>query len=261
MANFHYFSKMKTTDIYIKNKKGVNLAASLDEPDDGKVKAYAIYAHCFTCSKELKAIANIDTALAKYGIAVLRFDMTGIGSSGGDFTETNFTTQLEDFKAMIEYFEQNYKAPELFIGHSLGGCVALFSAIAYEKVKAVVTIASPAEPSNLSVTLKNTKQKCNIEGIAETEIGGVKYDFKPQFFEDIETYHLQQQLPNLKKPYLILHSPVDTYTDIKNAEILYQNASEPKEFIKLEGMDHLMLKKEDAFYAGDLIGKWSEKYM
>jgi putative redox protein len=252
---------MQTKELFITNKRGVKLAASLDMPDDGAIKSYAVYAHCFTCSKELKAIANIDTSLAKSGIATLRFDMTGIGQSEGNFTDTNFTTQLEDFASVIEFLESNYQPPKLFIGHSLGGCVALFSAIAYKNVKAVVTIAAPAEPSGLSIKLKNTKQRCNIEGIAETEIGGVKYDFKPQFFEDIESYHLRRELPNLQKPYLILHSPIDTYTDLENAEILYNNASEPKEFIKLEGMDHLMLKKEDAFYVGDLIGRWAEKYL
>jgi alpha/beta superfamily hydrolase len=252
---------MKTQEIFIKNSRKLNLAASLDTPDDGSVKAYAVYAHCFTCSKELKAIANIDTSLAEIGIATLRFDMTGIGNSEGNFIDTNYSTQLDDFSAVAEYLKQNYKMPKLFIGHSLGGTVALFSAVKYPEVKAVATIGTPAEPSNLSISLKNTKQRCILDGVSETEIGGVKYKFKPQFFEDLESYSLKDTLAKLHKPYLILHSPVDTYTDFKNAEKLFQNANGPKKLISLDGMDHLMLKKEDALKVGKLIADWAEEYL
>lgn len=252
---------MKTQEIYIKNQRGLNLAANLDTPDDDIVKAYAVYAHCFTCSKELKAIANIDTSLAEMGIATLRFDMTGIGSSEGVFMDTNYTTQLEDFSAVVEYLKQNYEMPKLFMGHSLGGTVALFSAVKYPEVKAIATIGTPSEPANLSVSLKNTKARCILDGVSEAEIGGVKYNFKPQFFEDLESYSLKEALTKLKKPYLILHSPVDTYTDFKNAEILFQNANEPKKLVSLDGMDHLMLKKEDALKVGRIIGEWVEEYL
>jgi alpha-beta hydrolase superfamily lysophospholipase len=252
---------MKTKELYIINQRGFKLAANLDMPDDGVVKAYAVYAHCFTCSKELKAIANIDTSLADAGIATLRFDMTGIGESEGDFTETNFTSQLEDFSAVVEYLTQNYKAPSLYIGHSLGGTVALYSAMKHPEVKAVVTIASPCEPSNLARTLANTKQRAIDNGIGETEIGGVKFQFKPQFFEDIEGYNLEADFHKMNKPFLILHSPVDTYTDFENAEILFSRAKHPKGIISLDDIDHLMLKKEDAFYVGRLIAVWAEKYL
>ncbi len=252
---------MKTKELYITNQRGLKLAANLDMPDDGNVKAYAVYAHCFTCSKELKAIANIDTALADFGIATLRFDMTGIGGSEGEFIDTNYTTQLDDFSAVVEYLKQNYEMPKLFIGHSLGGTVALFSAVKYHAVKAVAIIAAPAQPSNLSISLKNTKQRAIYDGVSEAEIGGVKFKFKPEFFEDLETYNLAAVLPKLNKPLLILHSPVDTYTDYKNAEIYYQNAKEPKKLISLDGIDHLMLKKEDALYVGKLIAEWAEEYL
>jgi len=252
---------MKTKELFITNQRGLRLAANLDVPDDGNVKAYAVYAHCFTCSKELKAIANIDTSLTEMGIATLRFDMTGIGGSEGEFIDTNYTTQLEDFSAVVEYLKQNYEMPKLFIGHSLGGTVALFSALKYPEVKAVVTIATPAEPSNLSISLKNTKKRCILEGVSEAEIGGVKYNFKPEFFEDLESYNLAEALRKLHKPYLILHSPIDTYTDFNNTEILFQNANGPKEMISLDGMDHLMLKKEDALKVGKIIGEWAEKYL
>lgn len=251
---------MISTKLKIPNKRGEVLAAILDAPADGKIKAYAIFAHCFTCSKDLKAIANINHSLTLRGIAVLRFDMTGIGESEGNFTETNFTTQLMDFAAAAEFLKKNYAAPALAIGHSLGGCVAIFSAMKIHSIRAVVVIGTPAEPANLSIKLRKTKEESFNKGSAVRDIGGVKYKFKAQFFHDIEQYHLMKDISNLKKPLLILHSPLDTYTNISNAELIYKNANQPKSLISLDDMDHLMLKKSDANYAGDLIGVWFEKY-
>jgi pimeloyl-ACP methyl ester carboxylesterase len=252
---------MKTAKFLIKNKHGLNLAACLDSPEEGRPRAYAVFAHCFTCSKDLKAIANINEALTKYGIASLRFDMTGIGGSEGDFTDTNFTTQIEDFLSAADYLKNNYKSPQLVIGHSLGGCVALESAIKLPSVNAAAVIATPAEPSNLSIKLKNTKARSIREGIGETDIGGLKFRFKPRFWDDIESYSLKKDLQKLDRPLLILHSPADTYTDIENAGILFRNAKNPKSFISLDDMDHLMLKKADACYVGDLIGTWFKRYI
>lgn len=253
---------MRTEDILIPNIRGLNLAASFDMPDEGKeIKAYAVYAHCFTCSKELKAISNINKSLTDAGIAVLRFDMTGIGSSEGNFIETNFTTQLEDFSSVVDYLVKSYQTPTLYIGHSLGGTVALFSAMRHLGVKAVVTIASPCEPANLAKKLANTRQRAIDNGIGETDIGGVTFQFKPDFFDNLEKYNLESEFINFNKPYLVLHSPVDTYTDFENAEILYGRAKHPKAIISLDDIDHLMLKKEDAFYVGKLIAVWSEKYL
>ena len=252
---------MKSTELSITNKQGLKLAAILDAPDDGHVRAYAVYAHCFTCSKDLKAIANINGSLTKYGIATLRFDMTAIGDSEGEFTETNFTTQVEDFLSAAAYLEQNYKAPQLLIGHSLGGCVVIESALKLPTVNAIVTIATPSEPSNLAIKLKNTKARTLKDGIGETDIGGLKFTFKPQFWSDLENHSIRKDLYELNRPLLILHSPVDTYTSIENAGILFENAKQPKSFISLDDMDHLMLKKSDAYYVGDLIGTWFGKYM
>lgn len=252
---------MNTKFLSIENRQGTRLAAKLDLPGDGNVKHYAVYAHCFTCSMELKAIPNITSSLTEYGIATLRFDMTGIGESEGNFSDTNFTTQLDDFASVVDYMTENHHFPEIFIGHSLGGSVALFSAFNYPLVKAVVTIASPSEPASLAEKLKNTRNRAEIEGIGITEIGGVKFEFKQQFFEDISKYRLEEKLPELKKPFLVLHSPVDTYSDYSNAEQLYNAASQPKSLISLYDIDHLMLNKDDAEYVGRLIGTWSEKYI
>ena len=236
------------------------MAAFLDSPEGVKPKAYAIFAHCFTCSKDLKAIGNIDFSLAACGISVLRFDMTGIGESEGNFEETNFTTQLQDFAAVAEFVSAKYEKPKLAIGHSLGGCVAIKSAGSIESFKAVAVIASPPEPSALSIKLKKTREQAFKDGIAGREIGGVKYKFTPQFFEDIENYNLKRDIRNLKKPLLILHSPADTYSHISNSEIIYDLASQPKSLVSLDDIDHLMLKKSDARYVGSLIGAWFGKY-
>ncbi len=252
---------MKTEKFFITNQHGLKLAANLDSPADGKIKAYAVFAHCFTCSKELKSIVNINKSLTEQGYAVLRFDMTGIGESEGYFPDTNFTTQIEDFLSAAAYLAKNHRPAKLLIGHSLGGSAALFSAFKLPHSRAVVTIASPAEPAYLAQKLKNTKARAKKENTAETEIGGMKFKFKPQFFNDIEKYSLKDKLPKLNKPYLIMHSTADTYSEISNAEELFKNAAEPKSFISLDDIDHLMLKKKDAEYIGRLLGTWAEKYM
>ncbi len=252
---------MITKEFRFLNKRGISLAGKLDTPDDGNISAYAIYAHCFTCSMEHKAIANINSALTKHGIAVFRFDMTGIGESDGSFPDSNFTTQIEDVLAAAKYLEENYESPKLLIGHSLGGSAVLFASPDIPSVKTIVTIASPEEPAYLSVKLKRTKARCIKSGISETEIGGVKFNFKPQFFADIESYNLSNLQKSIHLPYLIMHSTVDTYSDITNAEMLFKRANQPKSFISLDDIDHLMLKKEDAVYVGEIIAAWSGKYI
>jgi len=285
---------MTSKDFTVINKKGIKLAATIDMPDDtlspnllspdhrygifdlrrgGSAEiaspnrgedgggAYALFFHCFTCSKELKAIANINSGLAAFGIATVRFDMTGIGSSEGDFSDTNFTTQLEDAESVIEFMKEHFGFPELFIGHSLGGAEALFTAVKYNEVKAVVTIAAPSEPHKLAQKLKRTRERSIIDGSAKTEIGGVKFEFKPQFFDDLEKYHMKSLLQHFRKPLMVMHSPADTYSDISNASEIMRNASHPKSFVSLDDIDHLMLDKKDAEWVGRMIGEWAQKYL
>jgi putative redox protein len=232
---------MVSEKIFFTNSSGIKLSAYLDRPDNvNDIKHTAVYAHCFTCSKDLKAIANINSSLVDYGIAVLRFDMTGIGESEGDFTETNFDTQIADFLSAAKYLQKNYKAPVLLIGHSLGGTVALFSSEHIPSAKAIVTIASPDEPSNLAKKLSKTRQRAIENGTGETEIGGVKFKFKPEFFDNLESYNLTSFVKQMKIPYLVLHSPVDSYTSFQCAETLFSNANQPKAIISLADIDHLM---------------------
>lgn len=252
---------MKTKEVKFKNSRGLFLSGKLDSPANDHIKGYAIFAHCFTCSMELKAIFNIDRALTKHGIAVLRFDMTGIGESEGSFPDSNFTTQIDDVLSAAKYLSEQFEAPKLLIGHSLGGSAILFASEKLKSIKALVTIASPEEPANLSIKLKRTKSRCIKAGIAEAEIGGVKFNFKPQFFADIESYSLSNLQKNIHIPYLVMHSIADTYSDQQNGLLLFERANQPKSFISLDEIDHLMLKKEDAEYVGNLIAVWAGKYL
>lgn len=252
---------MKTIDVKFKNSRGYNLAGKIDEPYNEHISSYAIFAHCFTCSMELKAILNINRALTKHGIAVLRFDMTGIGESEGSFPDSNFTTQIDDITSAAKFLDDKYSAPKLFIGHSLGGSAILFASKQVPSVHALVSIASPEEPANLAVKLKRTKDRCIKMGVAETEIGGVKFNFKPQFFRDIEKYNAAELQKDIYLPYLVLHSTADTYSDVENGIKLFKRANQPKSFISLDKIDHLMLQKEDAEYVGELIAAWAKKYL
>jgi len=252
---------MKTIEVKFKNSRHITLAGKIDMPANEHITAYAVFAHCFTCSMELKAIANINRSLTKHGIAVLRFDMTGIGSSGGSFPDTNFTTQIDDVVCAAKYLEHHYKAPKLLIGHSLGGAAILFASKQITASKALVTIASPEEPSNMSIKLKNTKARCIKMGVAETEIGGVKFNFKPQFFADIEKYSASELQKEIHLPYLVMHSTADTYSDIENGLKLFKRANQPKSFVSLDNIDHLMLNKDDASYVGEVIASWVKRYI
>jgi putative redox protein len=187
--------------------------------------------------------------------------MTGIGSSEGEFRNTNFTTQLEDTECFIDFMKNKYGFPELIIGHSLGGAVGIFTAAKYQAVKAIVTIGTASEPAKLALKLKKTRERSIVEGSAKTEIGGVTFEFTPQFFEDLEKCHMKHTLQNISKPILIMHSPADTYSDISNASEIFRNARHPKSFISLDDIDHLILNKEDAIYVGKLICAWAEKYV
>lgn len=252
---------METEKIQFLNRNNLKLSGYLDFPPDKNPKAFAVFAHCFTCSKDLKAIANINESLTLSGIASLRFDFTGIGGSEGNFSDTNYSGYINDILSSFDFLKTNYELPKLLIGHSLGGCIAIESASKIHSVKAVAVIGSPAEPSNLSEKLKRTKIKAERDGIAETEIGGVKYKFKKDFFDDIDNHKLKEYITNLNKPLLIMHSPEDTYTNIENAALIFQAAKHPKSYISLDKIDHLMLNKKDAEYVGKIIAVWTDKYL
>ncbi len=252
---------MKTIKLTFRNKEGQDLAARLEMPVDKNIHAYAIFAHCFTCTKNLMAVTNISRALTAKGLAVLRFDFAGLGESDGDFADTNFSSNVDDLIAAANYLKENYEAPKLLLGHSLGGAAVLMAANAIPEVETVVTVGAPAEPFHVKKLFKSSMEEIKALGKAEVNIGGRPFTIKKQFIDDLENYAKEQFIKDLKRPLLILHSPQDEIVGIKNAEKIYQTAMHPKSYISLDGADHLLSKAEDALYVGEVVASWASRYI
>ncbi|TBR37515.1 alpha/beta fold hydrolase [Marinomonas agarivorans] len=251
---------MKTEKITFANKAGHSLAGLIDIPTQG-VKAYALFAHCFTCTKNLKAVNNISAALAKVGIATLRFDFTGLGQSDGDFAETNFSSNVEDLLAAADFLSAEYKAPKLLIGHSLGGTAILQAAQRIESAKAVVTIGSPSYAAHVAHLLSGSKTELEQSGEADVKIGGRHFKMRKQFLDDLAQHQSPTSISSMKKALLIFHSPIDTVVSVDNAAELYRHASHPKSFVSLDTADHLMSNPEDSIYVGETLASWCQRYI
>ncbi len=254
---------MQFQRLHFTNASGKKLAARLDMPVDEKPAAYAIFAHCFTCTKNFNAVVNIDRALAREGIAVLRFDFTGLGESEGDFAETSFSTNVADLVAAAQFLEAEYEAPGLLIGHSLGGAAVLQAASMIPSCKAVATIAAPYDLSHLARHLSDSIDTLKNEDRKEAEIvlAGRKFRIKRQFIEDLERTRMEVTIHNLQKALIIFHSPVDTIVDIENAAHIFRAARHPKSFVSLDHADHLLSKRGDSLYVGSVLAAWSRKYI
>jgi uncharacterized OsmC-like protein/alpha/beta superfamily hydrolase len=252
---------MPTRKITFNNNEGQALAARLEMPVDKKPLAYSLFAHCFTCSKNLNAVTHISRALMHQGIAVLRFDFTGLGESEGDFSETNFSSNVSDLVAAADFLRQNFEAPQLLIGHSLGGAAVLAAGLQLKEARAVVTLGAPASPQHVKRIFNKSLARIAHDGEAEVCIGDRPFTIKNQFIEDISKVHLKDRLKKLRKALLIMHSPQDKIVEIKNAEEIYKSVMHPKSFITLDGADHLLSKEEDSMYAGNMIAAWSQRYL
>lgn len=252
---------MKTDKIKFINSEGYELAARIEFPELESPIGYALFAHCFTCNKNLTAVRNIGKALIDHGIAVLRFDFTGLGESEGDFENTNFSSNVQDLISAANFLEQNYQAPDILIGHSLGGAAVVFAANQLEKVKAVVTIGAPSNPKHVSHLLKNGMNEIKELGEAIVTIGGRDFKIKKQFLDDIQEKNMTESVKSMSKPLLVMHSPQDITVGIENAADIYKAGWHPKSFISLDGADHLLSKKEDSSYAGKMIAAWAERYI
>jgi putative redox protein len=235
------------------------LAGRLELPVTGEPIAYALYAHCFTCTKNLRAIGHITRTLALHGIATLRFDFTGLGDSEGDFTDTNFSTSVADLEAAAAYLTAEHGAPEILIGHSLGGSAALAAAPALNSVNAVVTIAAPADPDHIKTHLGRDLDLIEESGQAEVFLAGRAFTIRQQLIADVE----KAQLPiaGLRRPLLILHSPIDNVVGIDNAADIFLAARHPKSFVSLDTADHLITDESDAKYVADVIASWAGNYI
>ncbi|MFT5736717.1 MAG: putative OsmC-like protein/alpha/beta superfamily hydrolase [Maribacter sp.] len=252
---------MNLQKITFRNKEGETLVGRLEMPADRHPHNFAIFAHCFTCNKNLLAVKNISRALTANGFAVLRFDFTGLGESEGDFEDTNFSGNVSDLVAAASFLEETYNAPTLLVGHSLGGAAALFAAAEIASIKAVATIGAPSNPLHVKHLFKSTISEINTSGKAVVNLSGRDFTIKKQFLDDLETKSLVTVVKNMRKPVLILHSPQDDTVGIKNAEELYVAAHHPKSFVSLDGADHLLMRKRDSLYAGQLIAAWSQPYV
>ena len=239
---------------------GSELSARLDLPA-GKPRAFAIFAHCFTCSKDINAARRIAGALAGLGIAVLRLDFTGLGSSEGEFAHTNFSSNVADLVRAAEFLGEKYQAPQLLIGHSLGGAAVLAAAFELDSVRAVATVGAPADAHHVTQNFGAHLDDIDTDGSAEVSLGGRKFTIEKQFVDDLNSARVRENLKNLKKPVLIMHSPTDTTVGIKNAAQLYEAARHPKSFISLDGADHLLTDARDAAFAADMIAAWAQRYL
>ncbi|WP_408672492.1 alpha/beta hydrolase family protein [Lutibacter sp.] len=251
---------MITKKITFKNASGIRLVARLELPEN-EPKAYALFAHCFTCNKNLTAVRTIGRTLTEKNIAVLRFDFTGLGESEGDFENTNFSSNIEDLYSAAQFLKLNYKAPSLLIGHSLGGAAVLYASINIPSIKAIATIGAPACPTHVSHIFKNSVAEINASGKAIVSIGGRNFTIKKQFMEDIKSKNIHRALKKFRDSLLILHSPQDTIVGIENAAEIYAAARHPKSFISLNGADHLLTNKKDSKYVGKIIATWADRYL
>lgn len=247
-------------NISFKGNNGYRLAARLDKPK-GSIRAYALYAHCFTCSKDIVAASRIARALKDNGIAVVRFDFTGIGASEGDFSNTNFSSNIEDLVTAADFMRTTYQAPALIIGHSLGGAAVLAAAHKIAEIKAVVTLCSPAHVAHVAENFKNHVSDIMENGQAEVCLVGRSFTIKRQFLEDVQGFQLKDLVENLDKALLIMHSPTDVTVSINNASQLFGWAKHPKSFVSLDNADHLITRKADAEYAGKVIVAWADRYI
>lgn len=252
---------MKTQKQSFTNSSGQQLSGRLDLPADQHPFTYAIFAHCFTCNKNLTAVRTISRALTQNGIGVLRFDFTGLGQSEGEFADTNFASNVEDLVCAANFMEQNFGKVELLVGHSFGGTAVLLANSEIKSVKAVVTIGSPSEPIHVQHLLSSKKEEIEAAGAAEVNIGGRPFTIKKQFLEDIQNRNFEKVIQDLGAALLILHSPQDLTVTIDNAAKIYTAARHPKSFVTLDGANHLMSKKEDSFYAGEIIACWVKRYV
>jgi len=238
------------------------LAGLLETPaDNQEIAAYALFAHCFTCGKDIAAASRISKSLASRGIAVLRFDFTGLGNSDGDFANSNFSSNVQDLLAAASHLEKAYQAPQLLIGHSLGGAAVLGAAQQLESVRAVATIGSPSTAKHVEHLFLDQAHLIRRDGVSVVNIGGREFSIKKQLLDDIDYYNSTAQIKNLKAALMIFHSPVDSIVSIDQAAEIYQAAQHPKSFISLDNADHLLSRATDADYVGATLAVWASRYL
>jgi putative redox protein len=254
---------MRSHTLRFPNAAGALLSGRVDRPVDTDPAAWALFAHCFTCSKSLRAIGIIAEALTAGGLGVVRFDFTGLGASEGDFADTTFSSNVDDLGAAIEAMAQDpaIGAPALLIGHSLGGAAVLQAAARAPAVRALVTIGAPSDPVHVTHLLAPARDQIEREGEATVELAGRQFRIKRQFLLDLEAGAMRARIGDLRRPLLVMHGPLDDTVGIDNAAAIFAAAKHPKSFLSLDDADHLLRRPEDARYVGDVIAAWASRYV
>ena len=247
--------------VTFENGRGQNLSARLELPLDGHIRAWAIFAHCFTCSKDLRAVRSISAGLNRHGIAVMNFDFTGLGSSEGTFAETTFATDMQDLLAAAAFLEREHHAPSLLVGHSLGGAAVIHAASELPSVKAVATIGAPFDPVHVTEMFTEYEAQIEADGSAQVVLAGRPFTITREFVESLRECDPQKTISKLDRALLVLHAPLDNTVGISNATKIFTAAKHPKSFVSLDGADHLMSREEDGRYVGEVIAMWASRYL
>ncbi len=251
---------MPGLSVNFENASGHSLTGVLDRPANAH-RATALFAHCFTCSKDLKAVGRIAAALNDAGIAVLRFDFTGLGQSEGEFADSNFSTNISDVVDAANWLGRELGGPDILIGHSLGGTAMLAAARNIESAKAVATIGSPAMPAHLRHMLGDNEATIRDAGQAEVNLGGRPFVLRRQFVEDLDAHDMSEEIAGLRKALMVMHAPLDTIVEIENAAEIFTTAKHPKSFVSLDDADHLLTRESDARYVGHVLAAWATRYL
>lgn len=247
-------------NITFKGAGGQALAARLDLPE-GEPVAYALFAHCFACTKDVLAAGRIAAGLSRHGIGVLRFDFTGLGASEGEFANTDFSSNVEDLVAAIEHMRATVGAPAILIGHSLGGAAILAAARHAPEAKAVCTIGAPSDPAHVVHNFAGAVAEIEAKGEAEVRLGGKPFRVKKRFLDDVRGQALEREVSSLRKALLVFHAPTDQIVGIEHASKIFVAAKHPKSFVSLDKADHLLSRAADASYVADVIAAWAERYV
>ena len=250
-----------STPVQFKGASGASLAARLDGPGGQAPRAYVLFAHCFTCSKESKAASLIAEALADAGLATLRFDFTGLGGSEGDFANTDFTSNVGDLVTAAQWLEATHGAPSLLVGHSLGGAAILAAAAKIPSARAVATINAPSDPAHLGKLFAGREDEIRTKGAALVELGGRRFTIRREFLDDIAMQKITAAVGELKRAILVMHAPADTVVSIDHASAIFLAAKHPKSFVSLDTADHLLSRREDARYAASVLAAWASRYL
>ena len=243
------------------NAGGANLTAQLDLPDTGDPKAFALFAHCFTCGRDLTAARNISRSLVALGFGVLRFDFTGLGESEGNFPDTTFSSNVEDLISASEFLADKYEAPKILIGHSLGGAAVLQAASSIPSAVAIATVGAPCEPGHVKKLLGNSLDEIQRTGSAQVSLAGRSFTIRSQFLDDLNEVRMKETIRGLNRALLVCHSPIDQTVGIDNAGRIFDEALHPKSFLSLDTANHLLTDPRDSQYVGSVIGTWAARFI